>query len=88
MLDLIYKNSFHKDWKRLKKRNYNYDKLENVLNLLIHRQPLPNSFRLHTLQGEWAGYKECHIAPDWLLIYLETATSIILVRTGTHSDLF
>jgi mRNA interferase YafQ len=88
MLEIIYKNSFLKDWKKLKKRGYAYDKLESLLNLIVSQQPLPEKQRLHTLKGAWSGYKECHIEPDWLLIYAETATNIILVRTGTHSDLF
>ncbi|MDR1114013.1 MAG: type II toxin-antitoxin system YafQ family toxin [Candidatus Margulisbacteria bacterium] len=88
MLEIIYKNSFLKDWKKLKKRGYAYDKLESLLNLIVGQQPLPEKQRLHTLKGVWSGYKECHIEPDWLLIYMETAANIILVRTGTHSDLF
>ena len=81
-------NRFKKDWKRMEKRGYKFDKLANILRLIESEEPLPEKCRPHILSGDWDGYWECHIASDWLLIWEDTGDSIILVATGTHSDLF
>ena len=80
--------SFKRDLKRVTKRGYDLSKLATVINLLQVNSPLPISSRPHSLKGRWKGFLECHIEPDWLLIYQTDATRVLLVRTGTHADLF
>ena len=81
-------SAFKKDLKRIAKRGYNRDLLDSVVDLLRAGQPLPVSRRDHPLKGAWKGRRECHIEPDWLLIYEVTRTHVLLARTGTHADLF
>lgn len=88
MLSLLYQGRFDKDLAKLKKRDKDMKKLFSVVDLLISEKSLPPKNRNHKLLGEFKDYWECHIEPDWLLIYQKTKTSIILIRTGTHSDLF
>ncbi len=64
------------------------ERLKKIINLLLKEQILPAKTKSHKLHGDFHGYWECHIEPDWLLIYKSTATELILVRTGTHADLF
>ncbi|MCZ6673689.1 MAG: type II toxin-antitoxin system YafQ family toxin [Verrucomicrobia bacterium] len=59
-----------------------------VIELLANKEPLPERYRDHLLIGDYKDHRECHITPDWLLIYLTTETELVLVRTGCHSDLF
>jgi mRNA interferase YafQ len=77
-----------KDLKLAIKRGYNLDRLEAIVDLLQAQRPLPPKNKDHTLTGEWIHHRECHIQPDWLLIYRIDATFLILERTGTHADLF
>lgn len=79
---------FKKDAKRLEKRGKDLDKLINVIELLISGDDLPARLRDYTLTGNWKGWRDCHIEPDWLLIYKMMPKEIVLDRTGTHSDLF
>ncbi len=88
MLLLKATSRFLKDLKLAKKRGYDIDKLEAIVDLLQAQQSLPPKNKDHTLTGEWNHHRECHIQPDWLLIYRIEATFLILERTGTHSDLF
>ena len=88
MLILIYERLFKKDFKLMEKRRKNTDKLIAVIKLLSNDDPLPLPNRNHKLRGNYKGTWECHIEPDWLLIYKKTKTELILSRTGTHSDLF
>jgi mRNA interferase YafQ len=88
MKELDQTGSFKRDLKRIDKRGYDLTKLAMAISLLRADRPLPVSFRPHALKGRWRGYLECHIGPDWLLIYQTDATRVVLVRTGTHSDLF
>ena len=88
MLLLKTTSRFLKDLKLAKKRGYDLDKLEAIVDLLQAQSPLPPKNKDHTLTGEWSYHRECHIQPDWLLIYRIEATFLILERTGTHSDLF
>ncbi|MDF0672995.1 MAG: type II toxin-antitoxin system YafQ family toxin [Nitrospira sp.] len=88
MLLLKTTSRFLKDLKLAKKRGYDLDKLEAIVDLLQAQQSLPPKNKDHTLTGEWNHHRECHIQPDWLLIYRIEATFLILERTGTHSDLF
>ena len=81
---------FRRDLKRMKKRGKNIEKLKSVVRLLVQEESLPERYQDHNLVGDWSGYRDCHIEPDWLLIYkIERNQGILtLVRTGTHSDLF
>lgn len=81
---------FKKDVKRAGKRGKDLAELKAVLDLLIEGGPLPPEYRDHPLRGEFAGSRDCHIQPDWILIYTltEKETHVRLERTGTHSDLF
>lgn len=79
---------FLRDIKRIKKRGLDLSKLRHVVTLLSERQPLPIRYRDHALTGNWIGHRDCHIQPDWVLIYKITDDTLILERTGTHSDLF
>ena len=83
-------NRFQKDLKRIQKRGYDLSLLTRVLKLLAAGEPLPEKNRDHALTGDFRGCRECHIAPDWLLIYEVEEENLILylTRTGTHSDLF
>lgn len=89
-------STFKQDLKRMAKRNANPQKLIEVIELLAANQPLPAKYKDHALQGNYKHYRECHVEPDWLLIYqLDFAPSddehdgtVFLTRTGTHSDLF
>ncbi len=63
-------------------------KLKVVLERLVNRQPLERKYLNHRLRGNYSDCWECHIAPDWLLIYMKTETEIIFVRTGSHAELF
>ena len=80
--------TFQKDFKLVEKRGKSMKKLQAVLDFLLQDRPLPHRCRPHKLSGEYVGLWECHIEPDWLLIYDTTDLEIRLYRTGTHSDLF
>jgi len=79
---------FERDLKRTKKRGKQLDKLWAVVEQLLKDEPLEPRHRAHTLSGQWWSFCECHIEPDWLLIWRETEDELILARTGTHPDLF
>jgi mRNA interferase YafQ len=81
-------SAFSRDLKRIERRNYNRALLEAVVDALRAGEPLARARRDHPLKGEWKGWRECHIQPDWLLIYKVTDTEVLLARTGTHADLF
>ena len=90
MLTIKYQATFKKDYKRIKKRGYDVRLLERVVELLAAGQELPPKYRDHLLTGDYSGCRECHIAPDWLLVYeiAQDELLLYLMRTGTHSDLF
>lgn len=88
MKSLRREGRFRKDIRRVERRGNDVERLTSILRLLREEEPLPIAARPHLLKGEWSGYWECHIAPDWLLIYRVSVTEIVLARTGTHSDLF
>ena len=90
MLKIRYHASFRKDYKRIVKRGYDVKLLEDIVNKLANGEQLPEKNRDHNLSGEYSGCKECHITPDWLLMYeIDNGELILyLTRTGTHSDLF
>lgn len=79
---------YKKDLKRIHKRGKDIEKLENVVTILRTDIPLPLSAHPHKLAGEWEGFWECHIEPDWLLIYDVTEEAVLLAGTGSHPDLF
>ena len=81
---------FKKDYKLAIKRKLNIDLLDDIIRALSRGEILPEKNRDHELSGDWAGYRECHIQPDWLLIYRieDDILVLTLARTGTHSDLF
>jgi mRNA interferase YafQ len=89
-LDVISSSRFRKDLKRVMSRGYDMSLLDGVVETLALEKPLPPKNRDHTLSGDYAGCRECHIAPDWLLIYEidKEVLALYLTRTGTHSDLF
>lgn len=80
--------TFKKDYKRCRRRYLDIAKLGKIITILQNNQPLPAAARPHKLIGNYSGFSECHIEPDWLLIYRLTDTEILLHRTGTHADLF
>lgn len=90
MLTIKYQSKFKKDYKRIKKRGYDMQRLEEVIRLLAEEKELPSEYLDHALTGDYKGCRECHIAPDWLLIYEIKNDELLLylIRTGTHSDLF
>lgn len=90
MLTLKTTAQFRKDYKLAKKRGYKMDLLEEVLQTLLEQKPLNKKHLDHALTGNYIGFRECHILPDWLLIYVINDNLLILTatRTGTHSDLF
>lgn len=90
MLKIKYHASFKKDYKKVLKRGYDIRLLEDILQILVSGGQLPIKNRDHSLSGDYAGCRECHITPDWLLIYEINKEELILylTRTGTHSDLF
>lgn len=90
MLTIKYQTTFKKDYKRIKKRGYDLRLLKNIIAALAEQKPLPTKHRDHELSGDYQGCRECHITPDWLLVYEVSEEELILylMRTGTHSDLF
>ena len=90
MYEIIYSNSFKKDYKRIKKRGYNLLLLSEVFGQLIEKGCVDNVYRPHKLVGNYVGCWECHIQADWLLVSEidENLKLIKLIATGTHSDLF
>jgi mRNA interferase YafQ len=81
---------FRKDYKLMEKRNKNMVLIDEIISKLAQGIPLPESNRDHALTGNYAGFRECHVQPDWLLIYRieEDVLVLSLTRTGSHSDLF
>ena len=88
MLTPIRSSQFKRDVKRLQKRGKDMTKLRGLLGLLIEQAPLPESYQDHPLRGNWNGYRDAHIEPDWLLLYRVDGDELYLTRTGSHADLF
>lgn len=90
MLKLKYSSQYKKDLKKCYKRNYDISLIVEILNTLLSENILDPKYKDHELKGDYDGFRECHIFPDWLLIYnIDNKNSLLyLVRTGTHSDLF
>lgn len=89
MLELRFTAKFKRDYKRIKKQGKDLSKLEATLEALMHGDDLPEAMRDHSLGGAYRGHRECHIEPDWLLIYRIDEEGLVLVatRTGSHSEL-
>lgn len=87
-MNIVWIGQFKKDYKRAKKQNRDIDKLRTVIELLTQRKPLPAKYRDHKLTGYSKEHRDCHIEPDWLLIYRIDGDDLILERTGSHSELF
>lgn len=85
---LDYTAQFKRDLKRVLGRGCDYDRLDEIVGVLRRDEKLPANCRDHKLTGSWIGHRECHIAPDWLLNYKNPVDAVVLVRTGSHSDLF
>ena len=88
MLTPLYTRQFQRDLKLMLKRGKDSEKLKLVMTTLVNEEPLPARHRDHTLMGNYRDRRECHVEPDWLLIYKVLADEIIFERTGSHSDLF
>jgi mRNA interferase YafQ len=87
-LALLTTTAFEKDLRRVRKQGKDLDKMEEIVNLLQAQEILPPRCRPHVLRGDWSGHWDCHVEPDWLLLYRVTETELILVRTGSHAELF
>lgn len=89
-LDIVWTNQFKKDYKLAMKRRLDIDLLDDIIRKLAACEQLPEKNKDHALTGNWTGHRECHIQPDWLLVYrIENDLLVLtLARTGTHSDLF
>jgi len=88
MRRIIHTRQIERDIKLCRRRGKNLEKFRDVSTLLTQATALPIKYRDHRLVGNYVGCRECHIEPDWLLIYRIDGDSIIFERTGTHSDLF
>jgi len=88
MLTIRRDTQLKKDVKRLLKRGKDLDKFKKIILLLVNAQKLPVKFKDHQLKGTFKDCRECHIEPDWLLIYRIEGSVLCLVRSGSHSDLF
>lgn len=90
MYELISTKKFKKDLKNIIKIGYDISLLDKVVTILLQGKPLPEKYKDHNLTGNGVGHRECHITPDWLLIYLinDNTLTLTLTRTGTHSKLF
>lgn len=88
--DIVWTSAFKKDYKAAVKRHMKIEMLDDIIRTLSRGEPLPAHNKDHALTGNWAGHRECHILPDWLLIYrIENDVLVLtLTRTGSHSDLF
>lgn len=88
MLKLILTTQFEKDIQKAKKQKKNIDLLLDVIDKLLKQKPLDAKYRNHRLKGSYHQHLECHIQPDWLLIYKKTEKELICERLGSHSELF
>ena len=90
MLKIVLSNRFRKDVKLAQKRGINLNLLRDVVNALANEEKLDPKYHDHDLSGVFSGFRECHIQPDWLLVYRveKNELELFLFRTGTHSDLF
>ncbi|NMC49871.1 MAG: type II toxin-antitoxin system YafQ family toxin [Desulfovibrio sp.] len=83
-----YTKKFSNDYARAGRRGKDPGKLDEIMECIIHDRRLPPRCRDHELVGDFRGVRECHVAPDWLLLYSRNADGVVFIATGTHSDLF
>jgi len=88
MLNIRYLNQFKKDYKKSLKQGKDLSLLQDIITKLANDETLPLKYKDHKLTGNLKDFRECHIEPDWLLIYQRNETELVLVRLGSHSDLF
>lgn len=90
MYKIKFTTTYKKSYKRIKKRGLDISLLDEVIELLRQGIPLPLHYHDHELKGKFAGFRECHIKPDWLLLYLQEDDVLVLtlVDTGSHADIF
>ena len=88
--EIVWTTRFKKDYKLAMKRHMNMDLIDDIIRALSRGEKLPEKNKDHPLTGNWIGHRECHILPDWLLIYRieDDVLVLTLARTGSHSDLF
>ena len=89
-LEIVWTSQFKKDYKLAMKRHLDLELLDEIIRMLSRGESLPSKNKDHALLGRWRGYRECHIQPDWLLVYRieHNVLVLTLARTGTHSELF
>jgi mRNA interferase YafQ len=87
-LGLLTTTAFEKDVRRARRQGRDLDKLEAVVNLLQRQEQLPVRCHPHPLRGDWKGHWDCHVEPDWVLLYRLTEKALVLVRVGSHAELF
>ena len=88
MREIVRSTQFKRDVRLAEKRGKDMAKLRDLILLLAEGAPLSSSYKDHPLAGDWKHYRDCHIEPDWLLLYRVEGNDLYLVRTGTHADLF
>jgi mRNA interferase YafQ len=88
MLDFSFTNQFKKDLKLMEKRRKDLDKIFELITIIIWGDSLPEKYKDHALSGTYNKFRECHIEPDWLLIYRTDDEKVLFYHTGTHSDFF
>jgi mRNA interferase YafQ len=88
VLTAVRSTAFKRDVERARKRGKDLERLRAILIDLIQEKALPRQYQDHPLKGEWKGYRDLHIEPDWLLIYRIVGDELRLARTGTHADIF
>ncbi len=90
MLEIAFSRQYLKDLRLVVRRNFPRAELDEVVRTLAERQALAPKYKDHALKGQWIGYRECHIRPDWLLIYKidRQRLTLVLTRTDSHTDLF
>lgn len=90
MLSIAYTNQFKKDFKKIQKRGLDIKELQKLVELIVNEQPIPAKYKNHKLIGDYKDIWDCHIKPDWLLLYQidEENKEVTFVRTGSHADLF
>lgn len=88
MLEIVYSSRFKRDLRQCAKRQLDLTRLQAVIDTLRAPAALPAQNRDHDLTGNYSGFRECHVSPDWLLIYRVDGNALLLARTGSHSDLF
>jgi mRNA interferase YafQ len=87
-LEILQSSRFKRDIKRLQKQGKKLADLRTIIHALVEKQPLHPKLRDHKLMGDWEDYRDCHVGPDWLLIYKVKARQLYLARTGSHSEIF